>query len=353
VQRRDIVKLAACSAMLAAPRIGNSQTAKPLRFVPDGDVPVLDPVTSTSNQTRDHAFMVFDTLYGQDNASRTCPQMVEGHVTEDDNLTWKLTLRSGLTFHDGSKVLARDAVASITRWGKRDSFGQALMAQVNETSALDDRTIQFRLKTSFPMLTEALGHYSANMCGIMPARLAGGDASKAITEMVGSGPFRFKADERVPGSVLVYEKFTGYVPRNEPAERTAGGKVVHFDRVEWRISPDMATTASALMAGELDCWTPPADLVPLLRRARNVTFKTMLPAGYCAVMVFNQLHPPFDSPAIRRAVMHAVQQSDFMTAVQGEDRANWRDEVGYFCPDTPMASRAGLENMAGPRDLGA
>src|SRR3954468_13913312 len=141
MQRRDVIKLAACSAMLAAPRIGNAQAAKPLRFVPDGDVPVLDPVTSTSNQTRDHAFMVFDTLYGQDNASRTRPQMVEGHVTEDDNLTWKLVLRSGLTFHDGSKVLARDAVASEARWGKRDSFGQALMAQVNEMSAPDDRTI--------------------------------------------------------------------------------------------------------------------------------------------------------------------------------------------------------------------
>lgn len=353
MQRRDVFKLAACSAMLAAPRIGNGQAAKPLRFVPDGDVPVLDPVTSTSNQTRDHAFMVFDTLYGQDNASRTRPQMVEGHVTEDDNLTWKLTLRSGLTFHDGSQVLARDAVASVARWGKRDSFGQALMAQVNEMSAPDDRTIQFRLKTPFPMLPDALGHYSANMCGIMPARLAEADASKAITEMVGSGPFRFKADERVPGALVVYEKFTGYVPRNEPAERTAGGKVVHFDRVEWRISPDMATTASALMAGELDCWTPPADLVPLLRKARNVTFKTMLPAGYCAVMVFNQLHSPFDNPAIRRAVLHAVQQSDFMTAVLGEDRTNWRDDVGYFCPDTPMASHAGLEAMAGPRDLGA
>jgi peptide/nickel transport system substrate-binding protein len=170
--------------------------------------------------------------------------------------------------------------------------------------------------------------------------------------MVGSGPFRFKADERVPGSVLVYEKFTGYMPRNEPAERTAGGKVVHFDRVEWRISPDMATTASALMAGELDFWTPPADLLPLLRKARYVKFETMLPAGYCAVMVFNQLHPPFDNPAIRRAVLHAVRQSDFVTAVLGEDRTNWRDDVGYFCPDTPMASRAGLDAVAGQRDVG-
>ena len=121
MQRRDLIKLAASSAMLAAPRIGNAQVARPLRFVPDGDLPVLDPVTSTSNQTRDHAFMVFDTLYGQDNASRIRPQMVEGHVIENDGRTWKLTLRKDLTFHDGTRVLARDAVASMARWGKRDA----------------------------------------------------------------------------------------------------------------------------------------------------------------------------------------------------------------------------------------
>ena len=194
------------------------------------------------------------------------------------------------------------------------------MARVDEVSAPDDRTIQIRLKTPFALLPEALSHYSANMCAIMPARIAAADAFKPITEMVGSGPFRFKADERVPGSRVVYEKFAGYVPRNEPAERTSGGKIVHFDRVEWWISPDAATTTSALIAGEIDWWTPPADLVPLLRKARTVTLETMLPAGSCATMVFNQLHPPFDNRAIRRAVMHAVQQSDYMTAVQGEAR---------------------------------
>ena len=101
------------------------------------------------------------------------------------------------------------------------------------------------------MVPEALGHVSANMWAIMPARLAQADASKPLTEMVGSGPFRFKAEERVPGSLLVYERFADYVPRNEPAERTAGGKVAHFGRVEWRISPDMATT-TAYRLGDRD-----------------------------------------------------------------------------------------------------
>jgi peptide/nickel transport system substrate-binding protein len=352
MRRRDLLAIATA---LTAPRIGNAQAAKPLRFVHDADIVVLDPVAGTTSiQTRDHAFMVFDTLYGQDSANRPRPQMVAGHVTEDDGKTWKLTLREGLMFHDGSKVLARDVVASVARWGKRDSFGQGLMVRVKEISAPDDRTIQFRLKTPFPMLPDALGHFSPSICAIMPARLAETDAFKPISEMVGSGPFRFKADERVSGSRVVYEKFAGYVPRDEPAECTAGGKVVHIERVEWHILPDASTIANALIMGEVDWWlAPSADLLPLLRKSRNVAFPLLSPSGVLPVMRFNQLQPPFDNPAIRRAILHAVRQSDYMTAILGEDRANWRDGVGYFPPNTPMASSAGMENLTSTPDLGA
>ena len=346
--------LLATAAALAAPRIGNAQAAKPLRFVPDADLAIIDPIVTTSYQTRDHGFMVFDTLYGQDNDYRIRPQMVEGHIVENDGKTWKLTLRPGLKFHDGERVLARDAAASITRWGKRDSFGQALMARVEEISAPDDRTIQIRLKSPFPLLPDALGHYSPSMCAIMPARIADSDPNKPISEMVGSGPFKFKADERVPGSRVVYVKNPDYIPRNEPAERTAGGKIVHIERVEWMIMPDTSTVASALTNGEIDWWgTPVADLMPLLKRSRNIAYTTLIPTGSIATMRFNHLQPPFNNPAIRRAIVHAVNQADYMTAVQGDDRSTWRDGVGYFCPDTPMASAAGMENLTSPRNLDA
>ena len=346
--------LASSAAALAAPRIANAQAAKPLRFVPDADLAIADPVITTSYQTRDHGFMVFDTLYGQDDSYAIRPQMVAGHVTENDGKTWKLTLRDGLMFHDGTKVLAKDAAASVKRWGAKDSFGQALMARVDEISAADDKTIVFRLKEPFPLLPDALGHYSPSMCPVMPERLAAVDPSKPINEMVGSGPFRFKADERVPGSKVVYEKFAGYVPRNEKAERTAGGKVVHIERVEWSIIPDTSTVASALTSGEIDWWgTPSVDLLPLLKKSPQVVFPVLVPTGFIATMRFNQMQPPFNNPAIRRAIVHAVSQADYMMAVQGDNRANWSDGVGYFCPGTPMASNAGMENLTSPRNLDA
>ncbi len=175
---------------------------------------------------------------------------------------WRLTLRDGLKFHDGTPVLARDCIASIQRWGKRDAFGQAVMANTDEMSAPNDKTILFRMKRPFPLLSAALGKVGVSMCPIMPERLAKTDAFTQITEMVGSGPFRFKADERVPGAKVVYEKFDGYVPRSDGTpDWTAGPKIAHVDRIEWNVIPDAATALAALQSGEADWWET-ADLRP-------------------------------------------------------------------------------------------
>jgi len=150
--------LLAAVGALAVPAIGRAATRQVLRFVPQSDLGVLDPIWTTNSATRNHALMVFDTLYGQTGAANgyACtPQMVEGHVVEDDGRTWRLRLRDGLWFHDGTPVLARDCAASIRRWGARDAFGQALLARTNEVAAPDDRTIVFRLKTPFPQLPNA------------------------------------------------------------------------------------------------------------------------------------------------------------------------------------------------------
>jgi peptide/nickel transport system substrate-binding protein len=348
--------LAASAASLALPSIARGAGANVLKFVPQADVPVLDPVWTTTYPTRDHGYLVFDTLFGMDSAYAISPQMLAGAVTGNDGRQWDLTLRDGLKFHDGAPVLARDAVASIRRWGVRDTFGQALMAATDEISAPDDKTIRFRLKQPFPLLPTALGKSSPNMCAIMPERLVSTDPFKQVTEMLGSGPYRFKADERVPGALLAllaYERFDGYVPRQGGlADWTAGPKVAHIERIEWHIMPDANSVLSAMRRGEIDWWwVPDADLVPALGAMKNVTVRNNDPTGLIATMRFNHAVPPFDNPALRRAVLGAVSQRDFMEALAGTDRAWWRDGVGVFCPGTPLANDAGMEVLTGPRDL--
>ncbi|MCJ2135797.1 ABC transporter substrate-binding protein [Methylobacterium sp. J-026] len=351
--RRTLI--AGAAAVLAAPRLALGADAKTLRFVPRTDLGVLDPIWSSAIITRNHAFMVYDTLYGQDSNFEPSPQMVAGHRIEADGRLWRLTLRDSLLWHDGERVLARDCVASIRRWGAKDAFGQALMAATDELAAPDDRTIVFRLKAPFPFLPHALGKSAAFFPAMMPERLATVGPSKQITEIIGSGPFRYRPDERVPGARNVYERFAPYKPRDDgTVSRTAGPKRVHFDRVEWITMSDPGTAASALRAGEVD-WIdyPVIDLLPMLRSSPGVGVKILDPKGLIGVFRMNHLQPPFDNPRIRRAVLAAFDQSEFMQAVAGDDRSLWRDGVGFFCPDTPLASAAGMEVVTGPRNLAA
>ena len=118
--------LASTAAALAAPAIARGEASQVLKFVPQADLAVLDPVWTTTYQTRDHGLLVFDTLFGLDSRFKAQPQMAEGAVSEDDGKTWRIVLRPDLLFHDDTRVLARDCVASIRRWGARDGFGQAL-----------------------------------------------------------------------------------------------------------------------------------------------------------------------------------------------------------------------------------
>jgi peptide/nickel transport system substrate-binding protein len=356
VKRRTLLHAGtavALAAGLTKPNIVRAAGSRVLRFIPQSDLAVLDPIWTTAYVTRHHSMMVFDTLYGIDAGFQPQPQMLDGAETAADGKEWNLTLRSGLKCHDGIPVLARDCVASIKRWGARDAFGQALMAATNELSAPDDKIIRFRLKQPFPLLPTALGKVGVNICPMMPERIARTDPFTQVTEMVGSGPFRFKPDERVPGAKIVYQRFEDYVPRADgKAEWTSGPKIVHFDRVEWNVIPDAATAMGALQNDEADWWEQPTfDLLPLLRKTRNLEVDVLDPTGFPSMLRFNQLFPPFDNPAIRRALLGAVDQADFMTAVAGTDRSEWKDKVGYFPPGSPLASDVGMKVLEGPRNL--
>jgi peptide/nickel transport system substrate-binding protein len=341
MRRRTLLKAA---PLLALPAIARGADARTLRVIPEADLAILDPVWTTATVTRDHAFMVFDTLYGFDADYNVQPQMVEGHTIEDNKI-WTLKLRPGLTFHNNEPVRARDALASIRRWAARDSFGQTLLASTDALEAPDDRTIVFRLKKPFPV-ARAL----TNSALIMPESLASTDASKQISEMIGSGPFRFLPGERVAGAKVAYAKFDGYVPRPGTPSFTAGPKIAYVERVEWTVIPDQSTAAAAMLRGEMDWWGAPPDYLDTLRKARNIRLERIDSLGGIRILRFNHLHPPFDNPAIRRAILPIIQQSDYLTAVAGDDRTLWRDGVGVFAPGTPMANDAGIEILMGKRD---
>jgi peptide/nickel transport system substrate-binding protein len=354
LSRRALLSGLAASP-LAAPTLARAEASRTLRFVPRFDPGVLDPHGATSGTTRTHAFLVYETLYGIDANQQPQPQMVEGHLVEDDGLKWTLTLRPGQRFHDGEPVLARDCVASLKRWATRDVFGQELMATTDELSAPGDRTMVFRLKRPFPLLPMAIGKSQGAAPMIMPQRLAETPATKLVSEIIGSGPFRWNASEYAPGAFAAYARFADYQPRatGEPSG-TAGPKRVHFDRIEWRMIPDLGTSVDALRAGEVD-WLDFVlpDLAPLASSDPGVVVRVLEPNGNIGVLRLNHLQPPFNNPAIRRAMLHTVNQTEIMQGMVGDNPQYYHAPVGVFCPGGAMANDAGMAEIAARRDPAA
>ena len=349
MRRRDLLKAAPLLATMPLTAPALAQAQKPLRFIPQANLTALDPVWTTAVITYNHAYMVYDTLFGYDGAGNIRPQMCAGHEISADGLTWTFTLREGLMFHDNQKVRAQDCVPSLMRWGSRDSFGQHLMRYVNEIVALDDKRFAIRLKKLCPQLLFGLG---ARQCFMMPERVAIRPGTEQLTDPIGSGPFRFLKDEWVSGVSAAYARFDGYVPRQEPAMFFAGGKVANFSRVEWTVQPDPATAAAALQRNETD-WVelPLIDLVPMLKKSPGVNTAILDPGGWLMFMVLNHLNPPFDNLKIRQAVQKVVDQQVFVESVVGDQKELALIPTPLFPPTMPMGNKAGMERWNGPRDI--
>lgn len=337
---------AAASAGLARPALSQGSAAKPLVFVPQANLTSLDPIWTTATVTRNYAFLVFETLYGMGEKLDPRPQMAEGHTVEDDGRRWTIKLRDGLVFHDGQKVLARDCTASLQRWMKRDAVGQILAARLDALEAPDDKTLVFRLKKPFAELPYALGKTQPSPPVIMPARLAETDPYKQVTEVVGSGPWRFVKNEYISGSQAIFTKFDAYQPRTDKPDFTAGAKRALVERIEWKIIPEASTAGNALISGEVD-WIemPLPDLLPMLKRSRDVVVGRLDPYGLYPVARFNSVSGPTANRGVRQAILAAVNQNEEMQAIMGDDKSAYRTHVGCFLPGTPSASDAGMDRV--------
>ncbi len=343
--------LAASAAVtLARPAIAQPAKAKPLVFVPQANLSSLDPIWTTATVTRNYAFLVFETLYGLDANLRPAPQMVEGHRIEDDGKRWTMKLREGLVFHDGSKVTAKDCVTSLQRWMKRDALGQTIAARLDALESPDDRTLVFRLKKPFPALPFALAKTQPSPPVIMPERIASLDAFKQIGEVVGSGPYRFVASEYNSGNLSVFTRFDAYKPRNEAPSFTTGAKRALIERIEWRVVPDQATATAALQTGEVD-WIeiPLPDLIPQLKKSRNVVVDRLDPYGLYPVLRPNHLQGPTSNKALRQAMLAAIDPAQVMQSFMGDETAAYDAPIGCFLRGTESENAAGMDRLGGGR----
>src|SRR4051812_47225527 len=329
------------SVALASPAFAAGKTIPAVML---SDLRVTAPIIPTAYITRDHGYMVYDTLLATDSNFKIQPQMADWKVS-DDKLTYTFTLRDGLKWHDGAPVTAEDCVASLQRWGKRDGMGQKLMNFVAGIEATDAKTITLKLKEPYGLVLESIAKPSSVVPFMMPKRIAETPADKAISEQIGSGPFKFVAAEFQPGVKAVYEKNKDYVPRKEPPSWASGGKVVKVDRVEWITMADAQTAVNALQSGDIDFMENPSfDILPVLAANKDIHVEALDKLGFQTVGRMNFLYPPFDNLKVRRAAFMAMNQKDVLDALVGNPQYYKLCGAIFMC-DTPLATEAGAESL--------
>ena len=347
LSRRTLGSAATASLLFAAH--GRTEPAsKVLRVVPQAEPLVFDPHQSQANVTSVHAMMVYDTLFAWDADMVPRPQMVEAWTKSPDGLEYRFTLRPGLMFHDGSPVTARDVLATLKRMFLRDTQNQIFAGLIASMDRIDDSTFTMTLKAPFNYVEFLLGGSNGVVGAIMREKEALTDPFTPIKEIVGSGPFRFNLGEYRAGSKLVYDRFEGYKPRAEPASGFAGGKMAKVDRIEVLVIPDASIAYAALRRGEVDFLDAPTlDLLPTVANDPNIVVGEVWPIETYAVLRFNHLHPPFNNVLARRAVAHAVNQKDYMTAAYGDPKY-WRECYAYWVCGSPNGTEAGSEAYRRP-----
>ncbi len=313
-----------------------------LRVVPSADLAELDPTRGPNLVARIYQQMVFDTLFAFDHELQPRPMMVESHSVNDDGLTYRFTLRPDLRFHDGSPVTTADVVASIGRWMNGTSIGGQLNARLANMQVVDARTFTLTLNQRFGLVEFMLAGPGAPIAAIMREADARRPDGVPLTRQIGSGPFRFLADERREGNRAVFARNPDYVPRSEPTDGLAGARQVKVDRVEWIVMPDATTAANALATGEVDFLEAVGpDLAGFLRR-RNMTVRRITALPTYAFVRPNFQVPPFNDIRARQALALIVDQEEMMPAVAGSD-GRWSACFSFSVCGSIYGTEAGAE----------
>jgi peptide/nickel transport system substrate-binding protein len=232
---------------------------KVLRMVPQSDLKILDPIWTTAFVTRNHGYMVYDTLFGVDEQGKV--QAADGRQVHRQRRrtrpgpsrcarAWPFMTASPSP--RGRHCVARSAGA------KRDGLGQKMFDRAGQAEAVDANTFQHDLQGQpFGMVLDALGKPSSPVPFIMPS--ARGRHARRQADRRRPAPAPTSSRRRIPPrrEDRLPEEHQVRAAQGGPSG-TAGGKNVYVDRVEWIVLKDAQTQANALLNGEVDMieWVP-------------------------------------------------------------------------------------------------
>jgi peptide/nickel transport system substrate-binding protein len=280
----------------------------------------IDPQFSRTGNNQMTGDMIFGRLLRTDENLQMHPGLAESWKNIDPT-TWEITLRDGVTFHDGSPLTVEDVIWSIERTDEVPNSPAPfsdLVAHVDTMTKVDDRTLRITTKGPAPAFMEEVGRVF-----ILSKAAAEGMASTDFDSgkaAVGTGPYKFLG--WTPGETLKLEAYDGY-----------WGDKPEFKDVEIRFISNDAARVAALLSGAVDLIdaVPPAD-VPRLADNPEITVISA-PSGrviYLGLSMRFDTAPgvtdlsgnplatnPFKDPKVRKAISLMIDRQLIVDRILG------------------------------------
>jgi peptide/nickel transport system substrate-binding protein len=248
-----------------------------------------------------------------------CPNLATDWTVSPDGLTYTLTIRDGVLFHDGSEMTVEDVVFSLNRIRDPElgSYVGWMLGNVADVTAPDDSTVVITMAQPDALLEYALASTAAHVVSQAVVEAAGEDYGTPSVGSIGTGPFKFV--EWVSGDHQTLARNDDYW------DKASGGP--YLDEIVIKILPEPTTRVAGLDTGEIDYLVNnvPSDQYATVQGFENVSL-TFAPSYYGEWITFNTQTPPFDNVKVRQALNYAV------------DKAGLRQ---LYWPDSP-ATKATL-----------
>ncbi|MCC6703502.1 MAG: ABC transporter substrate-binding protein [Thermomicrobiales bacterium] len=318
-----------------------------LRVAIIGEPPTLDQHQTTAEITAIISYCMFEGLFTYDSGYLAVPELLESYTVSDDKLTWNMTLRSGVPFHDGSILTSADAVASVERWGQISGVGKRLLEATESITAVDDLNIEWKLTKPYGTLAVALAHNTQGCIIFQKSFLDQHSLDPIQDGYIGTGPY--KLVDRQIDAYLRFERFEDYAISPNPTDGYAGAKHAWADVIEFIPVPDEAARVAGLQAGDYHIAMDVGnDQYPILSDFPGIVAEIRRPTNW-DVFFLNWQSPLFSNLALREAVQAAFDMEPMLLNGRGSQEF-LRLDPGLMMQESPWYTDAGIEryNMKDP-----
>lgn len=292
----------------AAPKAGGAWTIG-IAQEPD----TLDPHVTGAAITQAIMRNVCDPLIAKDLNGKYVPGLASAWTVSTDGLTWDFTLRSDVTFQDGTPFNADAVKASLDRIkdpATKSAGASSALGPVASVIVTGPHAVQLKLSQPFAPLLDGLTN-SGFIAIVSPAALAkaGSDFGR---KPVSTGPFMI--DEWQSGDHITLKKNPNY--KWAPSFLHQGG-AAYLDSIKFRIIVEDASRTASFQAGEINELTVPSTDVDSIKQSGQYWTVDFLRKGV-TFLEFNVTKAPFDNLQVRQAFNSAVdKQAVLNAAVQG------------------------------------